>query len=273
MRAAELVNVVAFTFLTGLACLRPLPLYRRARAVAMGGLGLSLIWVAQSLGRFLPPLAVSVIRDWLPSPLLLMVYWQAGQFFLHPDGEFQSRLLRLDTKLVDPVLRWLAGGRARGWVASYLEIAYLLCYPLVPFALGALYLLHKGRYADQFWAAVLPPTDLCYLMVPFIQTLPPRMLAAGPAARGGRVRTLNLGILRHVSIQANTFPSAHVAASLAAALVLFAASPWVAWLFLMVAISIACGAVIGRYHYAADAILGAALAIAVFLALRLLRLW
>jgi len=272
MRAAEAINLVFFTFLIGLSLLRPLPLHRRAKAVAIGGLGLSLVWAAQLLARFLPPLAVSVIRDWLPSPLLLMIYWQAGQFFVQPLERFQSRLLRLDRRLVDPALRWLGRGPARAWLAAYLEVAYLLCYPLVPFGLGALYLLHMGRYADRFWTIVLPPTYLCYVMVPFSQTLPPRMLEArqGEVVRRGKVRVLNLGILQHASIQANTFPSAHVAASLSTALALYAATPWLASLFLWIAVSIALGAVLGRYHYAADAILGAILAAAVFIAEKLL---
>jgi len=272
MRAAEIINLVFFLFLTGLACVRPLPLYRRAKAVAIGGLGLSLLWAARLLARFLPPLAVSVIRDWLPSPLLLMIYWQAGQFFVQPVERLQSRLMRLDRKLVDPALRWLGREPARAWLATYLEIAYLLCYPLVPFGLGALYLLHMGRFADRFWTVVLPPTCLCYVMVPFAQTLPPRMLETrqGGGIRRGKVRVLNLGILQRASIRANTFPSAHVAASVATALALFDSAPWIAAFFLWIAVSIAFGAVLGRYHYAADAILGAVLAGAAFVVERLL---
>ena len=43
-------------------------------------------------------------------------------------------------------------------------------------------------------------------------------------------------------------------------------TPAAATAFLWVALSIALGAVLGRYHYAADAILGAAAAVAVFAA-------
>jgi membrane-associated phospholipid phosphatase len=103
-------------------------------------------------------------------------------------------------------------------------------------------------------------------MVSFIQTLPPRMLdergVEKPPATG--VRQSNLWILKHASIHANTFPSAHVAASIACALFLVWADLGVGLLFLFVAISISLGAVLGRYHYAADAILGAAAAVAAF---------
>jgi membrane-associated phospholipid phosphatase len=141
---------------------------------------------------------------------------------------------------------------------------------MVPAALGALYLLHGRGQADQFWTVVLAATYTCYLMVPFIQTMPPRSLAGTDpfAPLPGPVRTLNLFILRRASIQMNTFPSAHVASSLACALVLLRVSVPVGIVFLIIAISIALGAVLGRYHYAADAILGATVALASALAFR-----
>jgi hypothetical protein len=138
---------------------------------------------------------------------------------------------------------------------------------LVPFGLGVLYLMRMGRHADQFWATVLPSAYLCYLMLPFIQTLPPRMLEGEltPWVARGKLRRLNLWILRHASIQGNTFPSAHVAATVAASLALLRLVPWAGAVFLGMSISIAAGAVGGRYHYATDALLGATLAIAVLL--------
>jgi len=272
MRASGIINLAVFVFLAILAGVRPLPRRRRWKAISIGVLGAVLVFAAQGIGRGLPPLPASVVRDWLPSPLLLMVYWQAGQFFIQPNERFQQWLLRSDRKLADPVVAWLRGGRLRAWMAGYLEIAYLLCYPMVPLGLAALYLLHRGSYADRFWMAVLPPTYLCYVMVPFAPALPPRALGTpGGTARASSIRSLNLGILQHASIHANTFPSAHVAASMATALVLLTASPWVGAMFLWVAVSIAFGAVLGRYHYAMDAILGAAVAVAVFLGETVLR--
>lgn len=53
---------------------------------------------------------------------------------------------------------------------------------------------------------------------------------------------------------------------MACALVLLRIAPlWVGVVFLWVAVTIALGAVGGRYHYAADAILGSAAAVAAFL--------
>jgi membrane-associated phospholipid phosphatase len=75
------------------------------------------------------------------------------------------------------------------------------------------------------------------------------------------VRAFNLWILRRGSIQANTLPSAHVAITAACALsLLWLGSVWAGVVFLVIALSIAAGAVSGRYHYALDAILGVVVA-------------
>jgi membrane-associated phospholipid phosphatase len=99
-----------------------------------------------------------------------------------------------------------------------------------------------------------------------VQTLPPRAIENAEVwkPQPSQIRTLNLFVLRHVSIQANTFPSGHVAASLAIALELTRLTPTVGAIFLCFAIGIAAGAAIGRYHYAVDVLLGIALAVASF---------
>ncbi len=147
-----------------------------------------------------------------------------------------------------------------------LEFAYLLCYPLVPCGLAALYLTGMGRFAEEFWNVVIPPAYLCYATFPFVRTLPPRAIenAVVWQPQQSRLRTLNLFLVRHVTTQANTFPSGHVAASLAIALELTRLAPAVGAIFLCFAIGIAAGAFIGRYHYAVDVLLGAGLAVISF---------
>jgi hypothetical protein len=57
-----------------------------------------------------------------------------------------------------------------------------------------------------------------------------------------------------------------VASAFGVALVLLRFSPPIGLVFFVIAIWISLGAVIGRYHYALDVILGAATALIVFLA-------
>ena len=269
MRAAEWIHIVVFSFFTALAWLRALPGPRRARVAAIAAIGLgATLAAAFLLPRLAPPLAVSVVRDWLPAALVLLVYRQAGEFFQGADPRLQLRLERFDQRRAAPLLGWLSRCPARLWIAVALELAYLLCYPMIPMSIGALYLLRLARHADHFWTVVLPSTYLSYAALPFLPSLPPRMkpepwlkpLPSNP------VRRFNLWILRHASIHANTFPSAHVAASTSAALVLATLAPWpVALLFALIAAGIAVGTFAGRYHFAADALAGSTLAALVFL--------
>jgi membrane-associated phospholipid phosphatase len=111
-------------------------------------------------------------------------------------------------------------------------------------------------------------TYLCYAITPFVPAYPPRDLAASQPtpARAGKARVFNRWILKHGSIHAISFPSAHVASTFAVSLVLLRFAPILGAVFLFVSIWIALGAVVGRYHYALDVLLGAATALAVFLA-------
>jgi membrane-associated phospholipid phosphatase len=202
----------------------------------------------------------------LPAPLILLGYHQGGQFFSQPRESLQAGLLRFDRRLFAFLGRSLGMSEVPRLVRVYFEIAYFFCYPLVPMGVGVLYVTHLRGRADEFWTIVLPPTYLCYAMIPFFPTLPPWALNADRSidGRADGVRAANFFILRHLSIKANTFPSAHVAASIATALALFDFVPLAGLIFLWVAVSIAISTVTGRYHYALDAVVGAALAAATF---------
>ncbi len=267
MRVAELTQVVFSSYFVVLSFLRPLALRQRIRVTLLGAVAIGSLFFVLWVSPFLPPLHLSFMRDWLPAALLLTVYWQAGQFFTQPNQNFQGRLRAFDRKLLGALFERWASEKTGSWFFDYLELAYLMCYPLVPFGLGALYAADMHRFADEYWAVVLPSSYLCYAVTPFFQALPPRTLAAGEelGLRPTRIRRWNLWLLRHASIQAITFPSAHVAATMAAALVLLRRVPLAGVVFLWVAISISVGAVVGRYHYLADVLLGAAVALAVFL--------
>jgi membrane-associated phospholipid phosphatase len=167
-------------------------------------------------------------------------------------------------------------GRQEGGWAAYFESAYLMCYPLVPIALAVLYLGHHRAAADFYWIVVMVASDICFVATIFVPAMPPRLLRAqdaDPGMRENEVRKINLEVLNRGSIQAITFPSAHVASTTAAALVVLHFMPLAGAIFLAIAASIAVGAFLGRYHYFLDVLLGAVEATAVFLAcVRVIRL-
>jgi len=267
-RASDWINILAFAWFVALALRRRgLGPARRKRIVAIGagGLGITLGSLV-ILPLMAGPRAVSISRDWIPYILLLMFYWQSGQFVTRADVEVEARLAELDRRVAAPPLLWCA--RHASAIMAYLELAYLLCYVSMPLGLGALYLLGGRPAAGRFWTVVLLSTYPCYALLPFVQTRPPRSLGEKWSAPllSGRMHAFNEWILRHGSIHANTIPSAHVASTTACALVLLRLDPaWVGLIFLLVALSIALGAVAGRYHYGADVVLGGILATVVFL--------
>jgi membrane-associated phospholipid phosphatase len=185
-------------------------------------------------------------------------YFQTGQFVRPLNKNFQSLLERIDQKIAFPL---------PGPIMLVLELAYLFCYPLVPAGLIALHLTGMGDFGTEFWNVVLPPAYACYATFPFVQTLPPRSTEGRTPwqPRFTRMRRFNAFVLRYISTQANTFPSGHVAASVAVALELLAHARPIGIVFAIIAALIAAGAFFGRYHYALDIIIGAPLALLSFI--------
>jgi len=248
----EQINLLFFSLFLLLAVFRPLPLAKRRAAVGLGVLGIAITSVMHSLND-------PSLNDWLPAALMPLAYWQTGRFFEQPNKTLQAFLERLDQKV-------LRDRRRSDGLEACLELAYFFCYPLVPLGVCVLYLSGLRSQTESYWTAVLPPTYFCYAMVPFAQTLPPWKSKEGQEKQNpqGSIRMVNMWVVRHLSTQANTFPSAHVAASFAVSLFLLQLVPLAGWIFLMIALSIAVGAVTGRYHYLADVLSATAVALASF---------
>ncbi len=268
MRTSEWIQIGFAILLAGAAWIqalgpRPLPPRSRWTITLLGVVPLAAVMLARATAFFLPADYVSVLRDWLTVGLFLVPYWQTGQFFQGPNHRIEERLMAFD--------RWLmpgkagASGTARTGLGVALEVAYLFCYPLVPLGLLALYLGGQRDHVASFWLVVLIATYLCYVITPFVPAYPPRDLAKPPSDQATKARVFNRWILKHGSIHAISFPSAHVASTFAVSLVLLRFMPAVGLVFLFVSVWIAMGAVVGRYHYALDVLLGGATALAVWI--------
>jgi membrane-associated phospholipid phosphatase len=263
MRAPEWIQMGFTLTLALFAWTRPLELQRRWRIALLAGIAVAAVLVA----RFAFPARVSgVVRDWLPAALLLFPYWQAGQFFRGANPRIEQQLRRTDERVFDWMRR--NGLRATGstW-NDFLELDYLMGYPLVPLGLGVLYLWRQRAAVDFYWVAVLLASDICFVVTIFLPAMPPRALTTdSPAvAVRGNLRRLNFAVLNCGSIKAITFPSAHVASTVACGLVLLRYAPAAGVVFLAAAAGVAAGAFVGRYHYFLDVVAGAVLALGVFL--------
>lgn len=199
--------------------------------------------------------AGEAIRGWLGHVYLVAGYWIPALLVSSsdPPGRFESWLVRTD--------EWyrMFAIRPPPWAASILELSYLLCYVLVPVAFVLVWASGTVADVDRFWTAVLLSGFLCYASLPWLLSRPPRTLNAAVESAG--VHRVNEFVLKRVSHGFNTFPSGHVAVSLAAALEVMQISQPAGIVLLAIATAIAAGAVLGRYHYALDVVVGAILGV------------
>jgi membrane-associated phospholipid phosphatase len=174
---------------------------------------------------------------------------------------------RLEFRLVTSDRWWFERG-GLGWFAArgprlvleLLEAAYASAYVMVPLGFAIVF-LGSGRVdADRYWAPVVLAELACYAMLPWLRARPPGAIGAHTAINARRValRRLNRAIQAHGSIRVATIPSGHAAGALATAFAVSAVMPAAFGPLLLWALVIALGSVVGRYHYAVDALLGLA---------------
>ena len=273
LRNSEWILVVYFAWVMVAAFLLPLASKRRMWIVLSNCSIVTALFLIPYGESLTSPLFISVLRDWLPAPLVLVAYHEAGFLIAgRRNPALEIRLLGWDRTLARNPLFGFPRNPAYLWLQEGMEFSYLLCYPLIPLGMGSLYVARLGRYADAFWSAVLPALFVCYVLSVLLPSLPPRSLpqASDPPRDRSFFRSVNLRVLEHGGIQANTFPSAHVAGAVSSALVLVQYLPLVGGVYLVFAAGIALGTVHGRYHYTADSVLGAIVGVASFTLVSLL---
>jgi hypothetical protein len=266
MRTSEWIQAGFAVILVLAAWISPMAARRRAVVTMLAAFAVA----AVLLGRFsvyvLAPRQASILRDWLPVALMLVPYWQTGQFFTGPNPKIQDWLVESDRRLAALLHREVL--TFSGYARLSMEWAYSLCYALPLAGLAVLYAAGMRRYALTYWPIVLLPTNLCYALTPLVPALPPRDIAGKASAAGARTksRVFNLWLQQYASIHAISFPSAHVACALAISFVLLHYVPVAGLVFLAIAIWIGVAAIVGGYHYAIDVWLGAAVALLVLAA-------
>jgi membrane-associated phospholipid phosphatase len=251
--------VVFFVYTATLAfTMRGLPSRSRrcAAGAAIAGLGATAIAAAAPVGSFL--------HDWLlPPAVLLIAYWSSGCLFVSAMPRVERAFLGVDRAFrVTELAAMMTTG-----VVELLELAYVGVYLLVPIALALQLAFTPDADPDRFWTVILLVDFVCFAVLPWIQTRPPRALEPGDPWSSS-VRTHNLRLLSATSIQVNTFPSGHAAEALAAALLVTSAPTPIVIVMFVAAVAVAAGAVLGRYHYLVDAVSGWLVAIVICIALQ-----
>ena len=191
------------------------------------------------VARLLVPGLYLVVGYWLPA---LVIPEEAS----HSSSSFEAWLRRTDATL-RPRLPSIPAT-----LATLSELAYLLCYPIVPIALGCVWWWGGGGAVPRYWLAVLLAGFACYATLPWLLSRPPDRTKLDALA----LRHVNRFVLARVSHTWTTFPSGHVAVSWAAALAVMRVSPVAGVVLAIVAAGVSVGAAAGRYHYVVDVLLG-----------------
>lgn len=260
MRPPEAIAIAYFFYLAVAATMQRLPMARRARVAAASLSMVALVWNAA--GNVTSPL-----RDWLPAAYILVGYYITGWLFVAPSPRLESWLVAWDRRVLgDPATRFAQWPRA---FVAYLEIVYMLCFLIVPAGFAALVLAGHASRADRYWTMVLTAELGAFAPLTVFQTRPPWALEPKPMLTDPAVHHAASQMVQHLTTRANTFPSGHVAGSLAVALAVAPALPFAGAVFGLLAVSIGVACVVGRYHYVMDVAGGALLAVAAWVAVGL----
>jgi membrane-associated phospholipid phosphatase len=103
----------------------------------------------------------SAIRDWLPALLMLLAYRESGLFIrADPTHRLDHLFIMWDRTMLHS--RWVEWAlySCAPWLQHYLEMSYLLCYPLVPLGFAALYLARSSIRAQREPSGM--PKDLSF---------------------------------------------------------------------------------------------------------------
>ncbi len=253
MRSWQLASAAFFFYVAAVAFWQGLSRDAARRAIA--GAGFGLIALVLSLAFEQPALTT-----WIWPPLLLLIgYRTSGLLFVAARPSHEAALGSFDVRAN---VRSIACRVPRP-VVELLEAAYAGVYLLVPIALAIRFWFLPSPGPDTFWTVVLVTDYICFGALPWVQTRPPRALELDEPWVSS-VRRFNLRLLGATSIQVNTFPSGHAAEALVAAIMVVGAPSWIVLLMFLAACAVSAGAVLGRYHYLLDAIVGWMVAIIVF---------
>jgi hypothetical protein len=260
VRSFEWATVGFYAYCVLVAVAAPsLPVRRRAGIV----LGAMTIGGLAAWAPIAPWRDNLLLRDWiLPAgAYLLGGYYLSGRFYVAPMPRLEARLVALDRRL-----------GAADWsstlplaVVEFLEVSYLAVYAMVGLGPLAAYAAGGLTEVERYWTILLTADFVCFACMPWAQTRTPRALEGEPPTSRSVVRRLNLMVLGGFSHERNTFPSGHAAEGLAVVLALARAAPAVSAALVPFAIGIGVGSVAGRYHFAADAVAGYAVALALWL--------
>jgi membrane-associated phospholipid phosphatase len=277
LTAADLLLLSALAVLAGLTLASPAPVAGSGRLLALDALGAAAILALAVVRGDRSTGPLSAIHDWYPAPVIFLV-------FKHVDPVLRAwRPVDRDAWLI-AADRWLFGGDVGAWVSGLarpaaveaLQIAYTSFYVLF---LVVGYELYRRRPREVYRVFVFGCaygfflTYAAYAAVPAVgprftlhdfagleRELPGLWLT--PALRafvnaGGSIPAGASSSLAAATVQRDVFPSGHTAMTVALVAWAWRARLRVAPGITAVGVLVVAGALLLRYHYAVDILVGA----------------
>jgi membrane-associated phospholipid phosphatase len=204
---------------------------------------------------------------WYPLVLVPAYYGQLGIIGMGVGHARDLMVQRWEAVLFggQPSLTWhlTMPAPALSWVLHACYLAHYAIFIGVPLWLW----IRAGREACERAVFTIALTFfVCYVGFALFPVAGPYYWFPRPSGPESRVFTARMvyGVLEPGSSYGTAFPSSHVAASWAAVLVAIKRAPALAAVLAPVALGLAAGTVYGQFHYAVDALAGAAVALACF---------
>ena len=216
---------------------------------------------AGPVGRFL--------AEFYPLLLTVALYTHVGLVNAAGGASHDGRAQRWETLLFggQPSLEWIRALPSPAW-STLMHAAYLSYYGVLAASPLGLWMSGRRGAARTTILLTMATFYVCYAIFFAFPVAGPRYLfpPAGNAATSVPMAVLTRRLLEGGSAWGTAFPSSHVAAALVAV-----ACAWRGWrplgaVLLPAALLMSVATVYGQFHYAVDAVAGAALAAAVLFA-------
>jgi len=148
------------------------------------------------------------------------------------------------------------------WLSWPLHLGYLSYYPILMVSPLGLWFLRRREGARDAVCLTMVAFYVCYAIFLVFPVAGPRYLfpPADNPATAIPAATFTQRLLDSRAAWGTAFPSSHVAASLVASVTAWRFSRWLGGVLIPLSGLLALGTVYGQFHYAVDALVGAALA-------------
>lgn len=237
-------------------------LYLLTRALWITGI-VSLTFVNERM-----PFPLQFLRDWYALSTIVIFYFEMGKLTQMVFRQyFDETVIRWEKQVFKGMPSLELSNRFPSIILSeILHLCYFSYYVIAVFLAAWLYFEGRiGPFQETVFAETLT-FNLSLLCYPFLPTTGPRSLfekIEGKLSKGFFFR-LTHSIVSRGSSKGTAFPSSHVSLSVIVLLYALRYDSTAFLILLPMCVGLTLGTVYGRFHYAIDALVGAALAGIVF---------